>query len=70
MEDARIAELSTYLSPLGWPRGLQRTVLTSCQTCPLRFFIIDDSGSMCANDGHQLVGSGASKRFDGICFEM
>jgi hypothetical protein len=43
---------------------MQQTLLRTCATCPLRFFIIDDSGSMSANDGHQVIGSGSSKRYD------
>lgn len=54
--------ITAYLTPLEWPQGLQRTIAASCQTSPLRFFILDDSGSMCCNDGHQIIGRGANQK--------
>jgi hypothetical protein len=54
---------AAYLTPLDWPKGLQRSILTSTQVSPLRFFILDDSGSMCCNDGHQLLGRGAAQKY-------
>jgi hypothetical protein len=54
--------IKEYLTPLGWPSGMQKMIASSIQTCPLRFFLIDDSGSMCAGDGKQVAGSGARKK--------
>jgi hypothetical protein len=56
-------EARRLLTALKWPRGLQETIIASCSSCPLRFFIIDDSGSMAASDGHQVVGEGPGKKY-------
>ena len=47
-----------FLTVQGWPIGLQDSLIKSCKKCPLRFIIVDDSGSMMANDGHRLAVSG------------
>jgi hypothetical protein len=62
INEATLQEVNRYLDPLGWPRGMQVTLLRQCQLSPLRFFIIDDSGSMATTDGHQIVGSGNKKK--------
>lgn len=49
-----------YLTACRWPVGLQDTLIKNLQKIPIRYFICDDSGSMCANDGHKLVGSSPS----------
>ena len=49
------------LSTHGWPGGLQETFLRSCRKIPIRFFIVDDSGSMSANDGRKIVRQGPGK---------
>lgn len=45
-----------------WPRGLQSLFLTTIAKCPIRYMICDDSGSMNTNDGHRLLGTGASTK--------
>ena len=40
-----------------WPLGLVNAVYSSCQKMPLRFVIVDDSGSMITCDGNRVVGS-------------
>lgn len=35
-----------YLSSHHWPSGLQDSILKNCAKIPIRFIIIDDSGSM------------------------
>ncbi len=35
-----------YLSRHSWPIGLQETLFNNISICPIRFVIIDDSGSM------------------------
>ncbi len=47
-----------YFRANKWPAGLQNTVLKNMQKFPIRFMIIDDSGSMGASDGSRLVHSG------------
>jgi len=47
-----------YLTANKWPVGLQNTALKNMQKFPIRFMIIDDSGSMGASDGSRLIHSG------------
>ena len=49
------AGLREYLNAHRWPVGLQDAVFKSLSRIPMRFFIIDDSGSMSTSDGHRLV---------------
>lgn len=49
------------LDAYGWPRGLQETFLKSLSKNPIRFFIVDDSGSMASADGRRLVSSAGGK---------
>lgn len=34
-----------YLAKYNWPRGLRDTIARSCAKLPLRFFLVDDSGT-------------------------
>jgi hypothetical protein len=45
-----------FLSGCRWPVGLQDTLVKNLSRIPYRIFICDDSGSMCASDGHRLIG--------------
>lgn len=45
-----------------WPTGLKEAIIKSCRKLPLRFFIVDDSGSMILNDGRRLVSQGTTAR--------
>ena len=45
-----------------WPIGLQNIFLRNLDKIALRYFIIDDSGSMCASDGHKYIGTGLNKK--------
>ena len=47
-----------FLTANNWPEGLQQTGFKAMAKFPIRFMIIDDSGSMGASDGHKLVKSG------------
>lgn len=47
-----------YLARYEWPDGLKSTIYKSCKKIPLRFFIIDDSGSMILNDGKKVMKHG------------
>ena len=44
-----------FLAKHNWSRGMQECLLTSCKKIPMRFFIVDDSGSMATNDGNRIV---------------
>lgn len=49
------ASAREYLTAWNWPQGLQSSLLKSIVNNPVRFFIIDDSGSMASADGHKLI---------------
>lgn len=51
-----------YLTKHHWPSGLQNALIKSCQRFPIRFFIVDDSGSMSTNDGCRVAGEGNQAR--------
>ena len=44
-----------YLTSEHWTTGLQTAVLQSVKKIPLRFIIVDDSGSMATVDGNRSV---------------
>jgi len=48
-----------YLHALHFPPGLIEQAIASIDKYPLRFFVLDDSGSMMTNDGNKIV-SGSS----------
>lgn len=50
-----------FLQTQGFPKGLQDAFVDNLSKIPLRFFIIDDSGSMAINDGKRIVISGGKK---------
>jgi len=47
-----------YLTSCGWSSGMQETLIKSLNKIPIRFWVIDDSGSMLMNDGKRRVGNG------------
>lgn len=49
------AEAKEFLGRHAWPRGLQDSLLASCRKIPVRYIIVDDSGSMNMNDGHRVI---------------
>ena len=44
-----------YMNSLGYPIGLQNTFIASFAKFPMRYYIIDDSGSMESMDGKKIV---------------
>lgn len=56
-----VKELDTrrFLTAHHWPQGLQDVVVRGLKRFPLRFVIVDDSGSMLEPDGSMLVKSAA-----------
>lgn len=52
----------TYLTAHSWPKGMQSTILKSADKIPIRFMIVDDSGSMGTTDGKRTVGTGAQTK--------
>ena len=51
-----------FLRSCHWSHGLQSSLLASCNKYPIRFYIIDDSGSMNTLDGHRIVGDDVRKQ--------
>eukprot|EP01031_Cornospumella_fuschlensis_P044471 gene44470-54386_t len=54
-----------FLTKHGWPSGLQEAVLKSCRKIPVRFYIVDDSGSMISNDGRRVMTQAGRSRLIG-----
>lgn len=60
------ASAMQYLESCRWPDGLKTQFLNSALKIPLRFVIVDDSGSMAANDSQRFLvhgEQGAQSRF-------
>ncbi|KAJ1439388.1 hypothetical protein B484DRAFT_391786 [Ochromonadaceae sp. CCMP2298] len=51
-----------FLMQHQFPLGLQDAFISTMKNLPLRFFIIDDSGSMSQNDGNRFVEAGANSK--------
>ena len=47
--------LREFLTAHQWPVGLQDQISKSLNRLPMRYFILDDSGSMATSDGHRMV---------------
>ena len=45
----------TFLAEHQWPMGFTNLILEETKNIPVRFFICDDSGSMCVSDGQHIV---------------
>ena len=52
--------MKEFLQQFTWPVGLQNAFVSSLRSIPIRFFVIDDSGSMLTNDGKKLQGKGTA----------
>ena len=50
-----------FLNSNYWPCGLIEAFILNVEKVPIRFFIIDDSGSMNTNDGLKIMGKEGSK---------
>lgn len=51
-----------FLTAQRWPEGLQDTLIRNYNKILIRFFIIDDSGSMNTADGHKLITNSEGKQ--------
>ena len=47
-----------FLKGQRWPSGMQQAALNSMQKMPIRYFIVDDSGSMASADGNRMFYNG------------
>lgn len=68
------SERRAELSASGYPPGLIAQLEASCQTFPVRFFVLDNSGSMGSGDGTRVVSNSNGKhrtisvtRWDELC---
>eukprot|EP01031_Cornospumella_fuschlensis_P043754 gene43754-53506_t len=52
-----------FLFPQHWPNALQDNFIQNVAKTPLRFFIVDDSGSMQSSDGKRVAVVNGVKRF-------
>ena len=50
-----------FLTAYSWPIGLQDLYIRSCKNIPMRFVIVDDSGSMSTCDGRRFVVEGSKQ---------
>lgn len=48
-----------YMLKHGFPKGIANTIVKEAERCPMRFFILDDSGSMASSDGSRVIQSGS-----------
>ena len=55
-----------FLRSERWPVGLQDTLINNMKRIPIRFFICDDSGSMCTNDGNKIWTSRYEDKFRSV----
>lgn len=51
-----------FLSRHRWPGGFQEEAIRSCKKIPLRFYIVDDSGSMITDDGRRVLSHGIQNK--------
>ena len=51
-----------YLQSHDWPLGMQNALINTSQKFPIRYFIVDDSGSMASSDGTRVVRSGSNAK--------
>lgn len=56
--EAMVAALARF----SFPRGLATELAASTEVFPVRFFVLDNSGSMSMGDGNRIVVDGAGKR--------
>ncbi len=56
------AGAKSFLTKNKWPIGLQNALIKSCKKVPIRFFIVDDSGSMLTVDGQKWISSETNAR--------
>ncbi len=57
-----LAKAKEFLDSHNWPRGFQGALLKSLSKIPMRFFIVDDSGSMSISDGRRVLRSGEKSK--------
>lgn len=53
--DVNAQKVKAYLAQHHWPPGLIEQAISACLALPMRYFIIDDSGSMATNDGNKIT---------------
>lgn len=56
-----------FLAEQQWPTGLVDEYVRGLSACPMRFFLIDDSGSMNASDATRLIRKGNTAVYATLC---
>ena len=44
------------------PNGIQEQFIRTLKEVPMRYFILDDSGSMCINDGRRVLNGSLGRK--------
>ena len=57
-----LSRAQEYLAAHNWPGGIQKALLKTLSKIPMRFFIVDDSGSMSISDGRRVLQSGEKSK--------
>lgn len=57
-----LTKAKEFLGSHDWPIGFQEALLKSISKIPMRFFIVDDSGSMSISDGRRVLKSGEKSK--------
>jgi hypothetical protein len=66
---ADIAGARKFLTGHGWPQGLQNALCSTLDDDILRFWIVDNSGSMNSDDGSKFtINPDGSRLFDVLLF--
>eukprot|EP01041_Mallomonas_annulata_P017715 gene17715-36299_t len=57
------AEARAFLVRNAWPPGLREQIINGLRTIPIRFVIVDNSGSMVTVDSSRVLSNGTNKSF-------
>ena len=49
------AAANSFFDRHDWPYGLREIIFRDCKKVPLRFYVVDDSGSMSSKDGMRIA---------------
>ena len=57
-----IEKAREFLSSNKLPYGIQEQFIRTLKEVPMRYFILDDSGSMCINDGRRVLNGSLGRK--------
>mmetsp|Transcript_16087 Transcript_16087/g.16218 ORF Transcript_16087/g.16218 Transcript_16087/m.16218 type:complete len:332 (-) Transcript_16087:286-1281(-) len=58
-----VEKAKLFMSSQYWPAGLQEQFITNALSVPMRYVIVDNSGSMNLDDGHRFVSESGVAKF-------